>query len=157
MKTRVVIGADHGGLALKNDLYARLRGRFEIADLGAFVFDPEDDYPDLVLPVARAVASGRAGKGILVCGSGVGACIAANKVPGVRACLCHDVYSSHQGVEHDDMNVLCLGSRVIGLELADELSTAFLGARFKVGERFQRRLQKVMAIERESLQGGTRR
>ncbi|MDO8490922.1 MAG: RpiB/LacA/LacB family sugar-phosphate isomerase, partial [Dehalococcoidia bacterium] len=96
-------------------------------------------------------------RGILVCGSGVGACIAANKVPGVRACLCHDVYSAHQGVEHDDMNVLCLGARVIGAELADELATAFLNARFMAERRFQRRLNKVLAIEKEWLQGGAKR
>ncbi len=157
MKVFVAIGADHGGLALKNELFTRLRAWFDVADLGAHAFNPDDDYPDFVLPVARAVASGAAQRGILVCGSGVGACIAANKVPGVRACLCHDAYSSHQGVEHDDMNVLCLGARVIGPELADELATAFLNARFVTEPRFLRRLQKVQDIERESLQGGTQR
>ena len=111
MSVRVALGADHGGLELKNELAAWLGREYEVMDLGAHTLDPDDDYPDLAEPVARAVSSGRAQRGILVCGSGVGACIAANKVPGVRACLCHDIYSAHQGVEHDDMNVLCLGAR----------------------------------------------
>ena len=153
MKLRVALGADHGGFTLKNDLFTRLRDAYEIRDLGARTLDPTDDYPDFVYAVARAVASGQADRGILICGSGVGACIVANKVPGVRACLCHDTYSAHQGVEHDDMNVLCLGARVIGLELAIELVTAFLKARFSGEERYRRRLEKVLAIERQALQG----
>ncbi len=151
MKLRVVLGADHGGFTLKNELLIRLRGAYEILDLGAHTLDPADDYPDFAAAVARAVASGKAQRGILICGSGVGACIAANKVPGVRACLCHDTYSAHQGVEHDDMNVLCLGARVIGLELAMELATAFLKARFSGEERHRRRLEKVLAIEHQAL------
>ena len=153
MTLRVVLGADHGGFVLKNELFTRLRGTYDISDLGAHVFDPADDYPDFARAVACEVASGRAQRGILICGSGVGACIAANKVPGIRACLCHDTYSAHQGVEHDDMNVICLGARVIGLELAIELVTAFLNACFTGEERHRRRLKKVLAMERCALQG----
>jgi ribose 5-phosphate isomerase B len=148
----VALGADHGGLSLKEELAVRLRDDYEILDLGAHSYQPDDDYPDFVVPVAKAVVSGDAQRGILVCGSGVGACIVANKVPGIRAGLCHDVYSAHQGVEHDDMNVLCLGARVIGIELAAELVTAFLRARFSGEERHLRRLRKMMAIERQALQ-----
>ncbi len=150
MKLRVALGADHGGFALKNELAARLRRTYEIVDLGAHTLDPDDDYPDFASAVARAVASGQAERGILICGSGVGACIAANKVSGVRACLCHDTYSAHQGVEHDDMNILCLGARVVGLELAMELVTAFLKARFSGEERHRRRLEKVLNIEKQA-------
>ena len=152
MKLRVALGADHGGFALKNDLSTWLHNNYDILDLGAYKLDPADDYPDFAEAVARAVASGQAQRGILICGSGVGACIAANKVPGVRACLCHDTYSAHQGVEHDDMNVLCLGARVIGIELARELVTTFLDARFSGQERHCRRLKKVLAIEQQALQ-----
>lgn len=153
MKLRVALGADHGGFTLKNDLFNRLRDAYQISDLGAHTLDPTDDYPDFVYAVAQAVASSQADRGILICGSGVGACIVANKVPGVRACLCHDTYSAHQGVEHNDMNVICLGARVIGLELAIELVTAFLKARFSGEERHRRRLEKGLAIERQVLQG----
>jgi len=145
-RLRVALGADHGGYSLKNELLSRLQGQYDILDLGAHKYDPDDDYPDFAEAVAKAVASGKAERGILVCGSGVGACIAANKVPGARACLCHDTYSAHQGVEHDDMNVLCLGARVIGIELAAELTEAFLKARFSGEKRHSRRLQKVLAI-----------
>lgn len=151
MRQIVALGADHGGFTLKNELVIRLHETCEILDLGAHTFDPDDDYPDFALAVAQAVASGQAQRGILICGSGVGACIAANKVPGVRACLCHDTYSAHQGVEHDDMNVLCLGARVIGLELAIELVKAFLNARFSGETRHHRRLEKVLAIEQQTL------
>ena len=147
---RVALGADHGGFLLKQELVARLRENYEILDLGADSYEPDDDYPDFVVPVTKAVVSGEAQRGVLVCGSGVGACIAANKVPGIRAGLCHDVYSAHQGVEHDDMNVLCLGARVIGVELAAELVTAFLKARFSGEERHRRRLRKMLAIERQA-------
>ena len=150
-KLRVALGADHGGYSLKNELLARLQGQYDILDLGAHKFDRDDDYPDFAEAVAQAVASGKAQRGILACGSGVGACIAANKVPGVRACLCHDTYSAHQGVEHDDMNVLCLGARVIGIELAAELVEAFLKARFSQEKRHLRRLKKVLAIEKRAL------
>ena len=152
MKLRVAIGADHGGFALKNELLIRLQETAELLDMGARTLDPTDDYPDFVVPVAQSVASGKAERGILVCGSGVGACIAANKIPGVRACLCHDTYSAHQGVEHDDMNILCLGARVIGVELATELAIAFLKARFSDEERHHRRVKKVLSIEQRSLQ-----
>ena len=153
MKLKVALGADHGGFTLKNELVTRLYETCEISDLGAHTFDPNDDYPDFALAVAGAVASGQVNRGILICGSGVGACIAANKVPGVRACLCHDTYSAHQGVEHDDMNVLCLGSRVIGSELATELVKVFLNAHFSGGTRHCQRLEKVLAIEHRALQG----
>jgi ribose 5-phosphate isomerase B len=143
----VAVAADHGGFALKEELSDGLGGDYNLIDLGASTLDPDDDYPDFALAVARAVASGRAERGIIVCGSGVGACIAANKVRGVRAGLCHDTYSARQGVEHDDMNVLCLGARVIGGELARELVRAFLGARFSGEERHRRRLEKVLEAE----------
>jgi ribose 5-phosphate isomerase B len=149
-RLRVVIAADHGGFAMKNELLARLAGKFELSDLGAYALHADDDYPDFAYAVAQAVAPGRAERGILICGSGVGAAIAANKVPGVRAGLCHDTYSAHQGVEHDDMNILCLGARVIGIELAYELAIAFLEARFSGEERHRRRLGKVLSIERQA-------
>lgn len=145
----VVLGADHGGLVLKNELLSRLKGSYKIVDLGAFALDATDDFPDSAYAVAMEVASGKAERGILVCGSGVGASIAANKVRGIRAGLCHDTYSAHQGVEHDGMNVLCLGARVIGLELACELATAFLNAQFNGEDRHLRRLNKIIAIERQ--------
>ena len=147
MRMRVAVGADHGGFSLKNELVMRLQEQYQILDVGAHTLDPADDYPDFAQAVATEVASERAERGILVCGSGVGACIAANKVPAIRACLCHDTYSARQGVEHDDMNVLCLGARVIGLELATELATTFLKARFSGEPRHRRRLKKLLAIE----------
>ena len=153
MKLKVALGADHGGFSLRNELAAFLNTEYEVLDLGNHDYDTSDDYPDYAEAVARAVSSQQVQRGILICGSGVGACIAANKVPGVRACLCHDTYSAHQGVEHDDMNVLCLGARVVGLELARELVTAFLGAVFSGEERHRRRVDKVQAIERQTLQG----
>jgi ribose 5-phosphate isomerase B len=110
--------------------------------------DPDDDYPDFAAAVARAVSSREAERGVVICGSGVGACVTANKVPGVRACLCHDTYSSRQGVEHDDMNVICLGGRIIGPEQAQELLEAFLEAGFLPEPRFQRRLDKLIEVER---------
>ncbi len=151
----LALAADHGGLQLKTELASWLQAqRYQVLDLGASSLDPGDDYPDYAEAVARAVASGEAGRGIVICGSGVGACIAANKVPRVRACLCHDVYSAHQGVEHDDMNVLCLGARVIGVELAKDLAIAFINARFTGEERHRRRLEKVVAIEQRALVRG---
>jgi len=141
----VALGADHGGFALKNELSTWLRQGYEVLDLGAHKLDQCDDYPDFAEAVASEVASGRAHRGILICGSGVGACIAVNKVPGIRASLCHDTYSAHQGV------VLCLGARVVGIELAKELVTAFLSAGFSGEERHRRRLEKVLAIERRAL------
>jgi ribose 5-phosphate isomerase B len=154
MTLRVALGADHGGFRLKTDLLPWLQDQgYEILDVGAHRLDSTDDYPDFAAAVAQVVTSGQVQRGILICGSGVGACIAANKVPGVRASLCHDTYSAHQGVEHDDMNVLCLGAYVIGVELARELVTAFLKARFGGEERHRRRLEKVLAIESDALQG----
>ncbi len=144
---RVAIAADHAGFALKQDLAAELaRQGYEVLDLGAPSSDPVD-YPDYAAAVARAVLDRRADRGVLVCGSGVGASVAANKFPGIRAGLCHDSYSAHQGVEHDDMNVLVLGSRVIGRELARELVRVFLGAQFSGEERHRRRLAKIAALE----------
>jgi ribose 5-phosphate isomerase B len=154
MTQRVALGADHGGFALKAELVPWLREQgYEVSDLGAHTLDPADDYPDFAAAVARAVASEEASRGIVICGSGVGACIVANKITGIRACLCHDTYSARQGVEHDNVNVLCLGARVIGGELARELVSAFLGARFSAEARHRRRLDKVLAIEAESMPG----
>jgi ribose 5-phosphate isomerase B len=150
-KLRVAFGADHGGFHLKQEIVARLKDEYEVLDFGADSFQPDDDYPDFVMPVAEAVVSGRAQRGVIICGSGVGACITANKMPGIRAGTCHDVYSAHQGVEHDDMNILCLGARVIGTELAAELVTAFLRARFSSEERHRRRLEKTLSIEKQAL------
>jgi ribose 5-phosphate isomerase B len=154
MTVRVVIGADHGGFALKSELVPWLKAQgYEVLDLGAARYEAGDDYPDFAEAVAKSVASGQAQRGIIICGSGVGACIAANKIKGVRAGLCHDTYSAHQGVEHDDMNILCLGARIIGGELAKEIIAAFLKARFAQEERFSRRLQKVLAIEARNIAG----
>ncbi len=150
MRLHVAIGADHGGFELKQELVRRLSGSVDIVDKGAHELDPQDDYPDYVMAVAYAVTHGEVDRGIIICGSGVGACVAANKIPGVRACVCHDTYSAHQGVEHDDQNILCLGARVIGVELATELTVAFLMARFTAEERHVRRLKKVEVLERES-------
>jgi len=153
MRLHVAIGADHGGFKLKQELIRRLAESLDIVDKGADEYDASDDYPDFVERVGRAVAEGEVDRGIIICGSGVGACVAANKIPRVRACVCHDTYSAHQGVEHDDLNVLCLGARVIGVEVATELTVAFLMARFSGEERHKRRLEKVEALERERLAG----
>ncbi len=145
---RVALGADHNGFGLKQEMVEWLAAwGHETLDLGAAQLDPVDDYPDYAEAVSEAVTTGRADRGILVCGSGVGASLAANKARGVRAGMCHDTYSARQGVEHDDMNVLCLGTRVIGPELAKELVQAFLAARFTGEERHRRRLQKIQALE----------
>ncbi len=144
---RIVVGADHRGYSLKETIAARLRSSgHEVLDVGTDGEKPVD-YPDYALAVGKALLSGEAERGILVCGSGVGASIAANRLSGVRAGLCHDTYSAHQGVEHDDMNMLCLGSRVIGPELALELTQAFLKAIFSGEERHRRRLAKVRELE----------
>ena len=144
---RVAVGADHAGYELKQHLVAWLRAQgHEPEDLGTDSADPVD-YPDYAEAVGNAVLSGRAERGLVVCGSGVGACMAANKMPGVRAGLCHDTYSAAQGVLHDDVNVLVLGARVIGPALAEALVAAFLGARFTAAERHVRRLAKISAIE----------
>lgn len=145
---RIAIGADHAGYPLKGDAAAWVRELgHEVWDAGAYQYDQEDDYPDFAQAVAARVAAGAADRGIILCGSGVGASVAANKVKGVRAGLCHDTYSARQGVEHDGMNVLCLGARVIGPALARELVAAFLAAKFTGEERHARRLAKVRALE----------
>jgi len=145
---RIGIAADHGAFALKCQLQDSLHtSGHEVLDFGAHALDMQDDYPDFVIPLARSVAVGEVERGIALCGSGVGASIAANKVPGVRAGLIHDVFSAHQGVEDDDMNVCCLGGKVIGTALAWELVQTFLASRFSGAERFRRRLAKIEAIE----------
>jgi RpiB/LacA/LacB family sugar-phosphate isomerase len=145
---RIGLASDHGGFELKERVARLLReaGR-EVLDFGAARLDPSDDYPDFVLPLARAVAAGEVDRAIAVCGSGVGASIAANKVHGVRAALIHDVFSAHQGVEDDDMNLLCLGGRVVGWALAWDLIQAFLAANFSGAERHVRRLGKIVQLE----------
>jgi len=152
---KVAIGADHGGYTLKSDMVRVLESLgHDVIDKGAHSFDAEDDFPDFAAPVAEAVQTGDAERGIILCGSGVGACIAANKFPGVRAGLCHDTYSAAQGVRHDDMNVLCLGARVVGVALAEDLVTSFMGASLESEPRFQRRLDRVVAIENEQMSHG---
>jgi len=149
---RVGIAADHGGFALKGQLAELLRGAgYEVVDFGAHEMSPGDDYPDFVIPLARAVAAGEVARGIAICGSGVGASIAANKIPGVRAGLIHDVFSAHQGVEDDGMNVFCVGGKVIGSSLAWELIQTFLTARFSGALRHQRRVAKVQALEHQEV------
>lgn len=144
---KLAIASDHAGFALKRELVASLRGwGHEVDDLGAYDEAPSD-YPDFAAKLGAAVATGKSLRGILICGSGVGASVAANKVRGIRAAVCHDTYSAHQGVEHDDMNVLVLGSRIIAIKLAEELARAFLGAKFSCEERHRRRLDKVLAME----------
>jgi len=143
----VSMGSDHAGFALKKFLIQALRGKkHKVLDLGAHNARPSD-YPDYAEKVGLALLDGRARKGILICGSGVGAAVAANKIPGIRAGLCHDTYSAHQGVEHDDMNVLVLGSRVVGQDLALELVLTFLAAAFTKEARHQRRLKKIQSLE----------
>jgi ribose 5-phosphate isomerase B len=145
---RIGMAADHGGFELKEQLATLLReAGHEVVDFGASALDPADDYPDFVIPMAKAVAGRQVERGIAVCGSGVGASIAANKVAGVRAALIHEVFSAHQGVEDDDMNVVCLGGRVVGAALAWDLVKAFLSARFIGAVRFTRRLEKVRQLE----------
>jgi len=147
---RIGIAADHGGFELKAQLTAAIKSAgYEVTDFGAHKLVKGDDYPDFVVPLARAVARGKVTRGLAICGSGVGACVAANKVPGVRAGLITDYFSAHQGVEDDDMNVMCLGGRVTGYALSWDLVQTFLSAHFKGDERFKRRLVKVAALERE--------
>jgi ribose 5-phosphate isomerase B len=145
---KLAIGADHAGYAMKEEVRGYLeRLGHEVDDLGAYNAEPSD-YPDFAEAVGRALMAGRAERGILICGSGVGVCVAANKMPGIRACMCHDHYSAHQGVEHDNMNVLVMGARIIGQETAFDLVGAFLDAKFQSQvERYVRRLNKVKAIE----------
>lgn len=144
----VAVGADHAGFSLKQDLVAYLKELgHEVQDVGAHRPDPNDDYSDYAQAVAEAIVNGQTERGVLICGSGVGASVAANKIPGIRAGLCHDTYSAHQGVEHDDMNVLVIGARVVGTALAEELVHAFLNATFTGEERHRRRVEKVKALE----------
>ncbi len=146
---RVGIAGDHGGFELKEVLSGLLReAGHDVTDFGPSTLDETDDYPDFVIPLAAAVAAGTVERGIAVCGSGVGACIAANKVRGARAALVHEIFSAHQGVEDDNMNVLCMGGRVVGHALAWDLVRSFLSARFLGLERFTRRLAKIGEIER---------
>jgi ribose 5-phosphate isomerase B len=145
---RIGIAADHGGFAMKVEMAESLReSGHEVVDFGAHLLVSDDDYPDFIIPLARAIAAKDVERGIALCGSGVGASIAANKVPGVRAALIHDVFSAHQGVEDDDMNVFCLGGKVIGSALALELIETFLTAQFTEAPRHQRRLAKVRSLE----------
>jgi ribose 5-phosphate isomerase B len=146
---RIAVAADHAGFEMKNELAEAIRNAgHEVVDVGAHSYDRDDDYPDFAEALGRAVRNGEAERGVLICGSGVGASVAANKLDGVRAGLCHDGYSAHQGVEHDDMNVLVLGSRIIGIELARDLVKSFLGAKFSNDQRHVRRLEKVKRLER---------
>ena len=149
---RIAFAADHAGAPLKDELLVRLAAAglgHELVDLGGDGSDPTDDYPDFAERLGRAIQTGEANRGILICGSGVGASVAANKIRGIRAAVCHDTYSAHQGVEHDDMNVLTLGARVIGPEPAFECTIAFLGATFSGAPRHRRRLDKVLRLEAE--------
>jgi len=152
---RIAIAGDHAGFEMKGDLAEILRGQgHDVLDLGTHS-TAAVDYPDCAQSVADALTGGRADRGILVCGSGAGVSIAANKIPGVRAAVVHDTYTAHQAVEHDDMNVLCLGARVIGPALAQELIATFLEARFSGEERHQRRLNKILAMEQRRTQNRT--
>ena len=144
----VGIAADHGGFELKELLVKALRDLgYEVIDFGDSDLNPEDDYPDFVVPLAKAVSDGKVDRGVAICGSGVGACVVANKVAGVRASLIHETFSAHQGVEDDDMNMICLGGLVVGHAFAWELVKTFLQAKFSGAERFQRRIAKVAALE----------
>ena len=144
----VGVCTDHGGFELKNQLAQKLRAAgHEVTDFGAFTLNPQDDYPDFVIPLARAVAGGKVVRGVAVCGSGVGAAVCANKIAGVRAALIEDHFSARQGVEDDHMNIICLGGRIVGPELAWDLVEAFLAAEFSQAERHLRRLGKVAALE----------
>lgn len=147
---KIGIAADHGGFELKELLAARLRqSGYEVNDFGNHRLEAQDDYPDYVVPLAQAVAAGQVDRGIAVCGSGVGACVVANKILGVRAALILDTFSARQGVEDDDLNMICLGGRVVGPSLAWDLVRTFLDARFSAAERHRRRLDKILAIEKK--------
>ncbi len=149
---KVAVAFDHRGIVLRQRVIDELRADgYEVVDLGTDRAEPKIDYPDKAREIGDAVVSGKAERGVLICSSGVGAAIAACKVPGIRAAICHDVYTAHQGVEHDDMNVLCLGSEIVGGELAAELVRTFLRARFDGGERYVRRLRKIEELERAAI------
>ena len=146
---KLAVGADHGGFDLKSQIVPWLQAAgHEVIDVGAHDLDPADDFPDFAEAVGLSLTGGQAQRGVMICGSGVGAAIASNKVAGIRASLCHDTYTARQGVEHNDMNVICLGGRVIGIETAKEVISAFVDASFTHEDRFQRRIEKVTAIER---------
>jgi len=148
---KVAVGTDHAGFALKERMIETIRERgHEVVDCGADRMIPGDDYPDYAERVAEAIREGRAERAVLICGSGVGASVAANKFTGIRAALCHDTFSAHQGVEDDSMNVLCLGARVVGPSLAEELVRAFLKAQFSGAERHLRRLAKILGFEKQA-------
>jgi len=154
---RIAFAADHAGAALKDELVRRLTASgsgHDLIDLGGDGSDPTDDYPDFARRIGEAIVTGIADRGILVCGSGVGASVAANKIRGIRAAVCHDTYSAHQGVEHDDMNVLTLGARVVGSEPAFECAVAFLGATFSGEPRHRRRLDKILDMEADATETG---
>ena len=154
---RIAFAADHAGAALKDELVRRLTASgsgHDLIDLGGDGSDPTDDYPDFARRIGEAIVTGMADRGILVCGSGVGASVAANKIRGIRAAVCHDTYSAHQGVEHDDMNVLTLGARVVGSEPAFECAVAFLGATFSGEPRHRRRLDKILDMEADATETG---
>ena len=151
---KIAVAFDHRGVHLRQEVLRTLRaGEHEILDLGTHTDDVRIDYPDKARELGQAIQHGSAERGVLVCGSGVGAAVAASKMRGIRASVCHDVYSAHQGVEHDDMNVLCLGSEVVGASLASDLVRTFLAARFSGGDRYVERLRKVEAMEREMSNG----
>jgi RpiB/LacA/LacB family sugar-phosphate isomerase len=151
---RIVLGSDHAGFDLKQSMLTFVRSLgHAVSDAGAHHLDPADDYPDFAEAVGLRITEKRADRGVLICGSGVGASIACNKIPGIRAAVCHDDYSAHQGVEHDNMNVIVLGSRIIGPYLAQELVRTFLAANYTGEPRHARRLQKVLAIERRYSEG----
>ncbi|MCR9201401.1 MAG: ribose 5-phosphate isomerase B [Planctomycetaceae bacterium] len=148
---KVAVASDHGGFPMKAQIVQLVQTLgHEVIELGAFELQPADDYPDFAAEIGTAIQQERAERGILLCGSGVGACVAANKLKGIRAGLCHDHYSAAQGVEHDDINVLCLGARVVGPAVVEDLVTAFVNAKYSGEERHQRRLEKVKALERSS-------
>jgi ribose 5-phosphate isomerase B len=145
---RVGIATDHGGFGLKEEMVARLRAAgHEVLDLGAYSLDPVDDYPDVVIPLAQAVVTGKVDRGVAICGSGVGASVCANKVPGIHAALIHDHFSARQGVEDDHLNILCMGGRTVGPAVAWDLIQTFLAAEFSQAERHLRRLSKVASLE----------
>ena len=147
---KISLAADHNGFDLKKEISDQLENEgHEVIDVGPHSHDPLDDYPDYAKKLADSVSRGESLRGIMICGSGVGASVASNKVKGIRAAVCHDIYSAHQGVEHDDMNVLCLGSRIVGSEVARELVRAFITAEFAGEERHQRRLDKVLDMEKD--------
>ena len=147
---KISLAADHNGFDLKKEISDQLENEgHEVIDVGPHSHDPLDDYPDYAKKLADSVSRGESLRGIMICGSGVGASVASNKVKGIRAAVCHDIYSAHQGVEHDDMNVLCLGSRIVGSEVARELVKAFITAEYTGEERHQRRLDKVLGMEKD--------